>query len=228
MEEKKTPKANLENKRGIFFLLGLVVVLSTLFVVFEWNTEESLSPDWENLSPLFIEEELIALNTPATEIETEEVPKPVAEPIGAEESDPEDFNITDSISEEIETKQDTVLNLNQNKEEEILKEEEVILSEQAETMPLFEGGYVELIRFIYTHLKYPEIALQKRIEGKVWCSFIVNKNGSISDVRLEQGVSIYLDDEAIRVLRSMPPWQPAIQKEQPVRVRIYLPIVFKL
>ena len=95
-------------------------------------------------------------------------------------------------------------------------------------MPQFPGGNVELIRFIYSHIQYPQAALKQRIQGRVWCSFIVDRDGTISDVALEQGIYIFLDEEALRVLKTMPPWIPGKTQGESVRVKVYLPIVFKI
>jgi protein TonB len=97
----------------------------------------------------------------------------------------------------------------------------------AETMPQFPGGQTALIRFIYENIQYPPVALKQRIEGRVWCSFIVEADGSISNIRLEESVYIFLDEEAVRVLKKMPAWSPGRTKGENVRVKIYIPIVFK-
>ena len=97
----------------------------------------------------------------------------------------------------------------------------------AESMPQFPGGQTELIRFLYKNIQYPAIALKQKIEGRVWCSFIVEKDGSISNVNLEEGVYIFLDDEAVRVLKMMPNWVPGRTNGEYVGVKVYIPVVFK-
>jgi protein TonB len=222
MEEKKAAKANLEYDRTTFLLLGFVVALSTLFVAFEWTGNESLSPDWSGFSPLFIEAETAALPETALEvepsksIETKEIKAITLV---------DEFNLVEEVgSEEIpnETK------IEEKKETHATLNETSAVYTKADVMPQFKGGYTELVRFIYKHLEYPEMALKMRIHGRVWCSLIVKEDGTISDVQLEQGVSLYLDDEALRVLKIMPPWDPASIAGKPVRMKIYLPIVFKL
>jgi protein TonB len=222
MEEKKTANADLEYGRTTFLLLGFVVALSTFFVVLEWSNEETLSPDWAGFSPLFIEAETPGLATPPEEVapsksvEVKEI-KPVTLA--------DEFNVVEKAgTEEIPVEKE------EEKEKDIPSntEETVAIHTEAEIMPQFKGGYAELARFIYQHLQYPEIALQKRIQGRIWYSFTVNKDGSVSNIQLEKGISLYLDDEALRVLKMMPPWEPGTTNGDPVRVKVYLPIVFKL
>jgi len=225
MEVKKTTKADLEYDRTTFFLLGFVVALSTLFVAFEWETETPLSPDWAGFPALFIEEETVGVQEQETPVESktpEPVEVPVIQPVASDE-----FNVVEEVvadelppeAEEPEIKDIAPAVL------EALKNE---IHTEADIMPQFKGGYAELVRFIYNHLEYPSLALKQRIQGRVWCSFIVNQDGSVSDIQLEKGVYFSLDDEALRVLSLMPAWDFAVTAGKPVRVKVYLPIVFKL
>ncbi len=85
-----------------------------------------------------------------------------------------------------------------------------------------------ILRYVYHNLKYPDAAYKQRIKGKVVYSFIVNKDGSVSDIKLEKGVYIFLDDEVLRVIRSMPAFEPEKKDGKPIRVKFYLPVVFSL
>ena len=93
---------------------------------------------------------------------------------------------------------------------------------------VFQDGRIDLIRYIYQNINYPQVALQQRIHGRVICSFIVNEDGSISDVNLDQGLYIFLDEEVIRVIRSMPLWRPAMKDGKPIKVKYITPVVFRL
>jgi protein TonB len=221
MEEKKTAKANLEYDRTTFLLLGFVVALSTLFVVLEWSNEEVLSPDWAGFSPLFIEAESPGLPEALEEVETSKT-------IEVKEIKPVTLTDEFNVVEKVTAKEIPIEKAKEEKDPPVTIEETPAIHTEAEVMPQFKGGYAELSRFIYHQLEYPEIALQKRIQGRVWCSFTINKDGSVSDIQLEKGVSLYLDDEALRVLKMMPPWEPGMTNGESVRVKIYLPIVFKL
>ena len=92
----------------------------------------------------------------------------------------------------------------------------------------FQDGKTALLRYIYQNIHYPQAALKQRINGRVVCSFIVNEDGSLSDVTLVQGVYVFLDDEVLRVVRSMPVWQPALKDGKPVKIKYVMPVVFKL
>lgn len=92
----------------------------------------------------------------------------------------------------------------------------------------FQDGKTALLRYIYQNIHYPPAALKQRINGRVICSFIVNEDGSLSDVTLIQGVYIFLDDEVLRVIRSMPQWKPAMKDGKPVKIKYIMPVVFKL
>lgn len=97
-----------------------------------------------------------------------------------------------------------------------------------ESMPEFPGGQQELMKFLSANIKYPFWAQRYNMQGEVTVQFIVNVDGSISDCRIIRGAGIYLDDEALRVIRSMPKWVPAKKKGKPIRARCVLPVVFRL
>ena len=83
-----------------------------------------------------------------------------------------------------------------------------------------------ILRYVYHNLKYPDAAYQQRIKGKVIYSFVVNKDGSISDITLVKGIYIFLDEEVLRVIHSMPALEPEKKDGKPIRVKCYLPVVF--
>jgi len=92
----------------------------------------------------------------------------------------------------------------------------------------FQDGKTALLRYIYQNIHYPPAALKQRINGRVVCSFIVNEDGSLSDITLVQGVYVFLDDEVLRVIRSMPLWKPAMKDGKPVKIKYIMPVVFRL
>jgi len=97
-----------------------------------------------------------------------------------------------------------------------------------EVMPEFPGGNKELINFFANNLSYPEIAKRAEVEGKVVLSFIVDKSGKIKDVEVLKGIGVGCDEEAMRVINSMPNWNPGKQNGKPVITKINIPVVFKL
>ncbi len=236
MEVKKTPRADLENERTTFLLLGFIVALSILFVVLEWQTKDVLELTEAELNRLFIEEEIelsgteILLPLPAepeiTEPPTLPQPQAVLEDFNPVENT-QDIPQPSEIDSAKEKPQENAIAEQVPKTQEQSKTNEEVVTD-AEIKPEFPGGHSAMLRFIYTHLQYPQAAIKQRIQGKVICSFIINKDGSISDIRLEKGVYIFLDDEAIRVIKTMPSWKPGTTNGKPVRYRYYLPLLFRL
>jgi protein TonB len=97
-----------------------------------------------------------------------------------------------------------------------------------EELPQYPGGMVEFMKWLTATLKYPDRALKMKIRGKVMVSFIVNKDGSISDIKLVRSVHKLLDDEALRVIKMMPNWKPGLEKGKPCRSMIAIPVVFDI
>jgi protein TonB len=234
MNIKKTQEADLENKRPVFFLLGFIVVLASLFVLLNWKSEEYLSPDWAGFDLLTVEddfepEQLITpSNTTPTEVKQEKIVAEEKAPVVAYEN----FNLVENA----EVQNDTLIaeppidKLKEELEKERRSQAQVIeqIYTDAEVMPQYPGGYAELNRFIFQHLKYPASAISAKKQGRVWCSFVIEKDGTVSQITLEQAVYVSLDQEAMRVLHLLPRWTPGTVRNENVRVKIYLPIVFKL
>ena len=97
-----------------------------------------------------------------------------------------------------------------------------------EVMPQFPGGQIAMLQYLMKNMKYPEQAMKEGIQGRVAVSFIVEKDGSISDVKPVLSVHPLLNKEAVRVVKSMPKWSPGKHNGKPVRVRFNLPVMFKL
>ena len=97
-----------------------------------------------------------------------------------------------------------------------------------EQMPEFPGGQAALLKWIGGNVKYPAIAEENGIQGRVVCTFIVDRDGSITDVKVARSIDPSLDNEAVRVLSQMPKWKPGMMKGQPVRVKYTVPVTFKL
>jgi protein TonB len=234
---KKTLQADLENERTTFFLLGFIVVLSTFFVVLEWTTEASLSPDWEGFSPLYMEDAMNEALVPAPETSPLSPDEPVAAPEAKPESRPvvyEDFNIVNKVPDTQEAMSELFAEADSKETDAPPEKVQTLqeISEQvyttAEMMPQYPGGYTELNRYLFANLRYPPSAYTQRIQGRIWCSFIVNKDGSVSDIQVERAGYFAFNDEALRILKLMPSWIPGTIRGKAVRVKIYLPVVFKL
>ena len=97
-----------------------------------------------------------------------------------------------------------------------------------EVMPKFPGGDAELLKFIAKNVKYPQESQNKGEQGRVICSFVVTKDGTLTNYKVIRGISPALDQEAVRVLQMMPRWTPGTQRGEPVAVKYTVPITFKL
>ena len=100
--------------------------------------------------------------------------------------------------------------------------------EKAEVMPEYPGGDQAMMQFVAENVKYPQDAIDKEISGRVLVSFVVEKDGSIGDVKVVKGIGGGCDEEAVRVVNTMPKWKPGMDKGKPVRVSYMMPITFKL
>lgn len=113
-------------------------------------------------------------------------------------------------------------------EEEPEKEEEPPVLDMAEQMPAFPGGTAALMKYIASRLRYPTIAQENGVEGRVTCQFVVDSDGYVRDVVVLRPLDPYCDKEAIRVIQSLPRWEPGRQNGRTVAVKYTLPIVFRL
>lgn len=227
MELKKSDKANIEKKKGLFLQIGLVTVLALLLIAFEWTTREVGTASLGELSDVVMEEEIIPITRPE-EIQPPPPPPPpqVTEVLNIVEDDVE---IEDElIIDDVEARADTRVEFSQM----IMEEEEEAEPEiffVVEDMPDFQGGGQEAFRrWIAENLKYPTMAAESGIQGRVFVQFVVNEDGSVSDATVVRGVDPILDREAIRVVMASPKWTPGRQRDQPVRVAFTFPINFVL
>ena len=228
MEVKKSPKANIETHKSTFLLMGMVVALAVLFVGFEWSSSISKLDESTIVQDVLAEEEI--------EI-TQRDPEPPPPPPPPEPEVPEIIEVTE---EKVETKIDlSSLEDDQSKaqvqtytpppppkpvEEEATDEIFVVVEQQ----PEFPGGTTALMKFLGDNIRYPVIAQENGIQGRVIMNFVVERDGSISDVQIVRGQDPSLDREAERVIKTMPKWKPGQQRGKPVRVRFTLPVVFRL
>lgn len=226
MEVKKTTKADLDSKKPIFMQIGLVVVLSFVFIAFEWTFTEPDIDEGFKLDEEAVEEEII----PITRQEEVEPPPPPPPPKMTDVLNIVDDDVEldeELVIEDTEAMEDTEVNYTEfDMEEEDDNEGNVFV--RVEEMPEFPGGQSALLRYLGESVKYPTIAKENGIQGRVYVQFIVNKDGSISDIEISRGVHPSLDKEAIRVARNMPAWKPGKQRDNPVRVSIVIPISFVL
>lgn len=112
--------------------------------------------------------------------------------------------------------------------EEIKPQDENRIFDIVEVMPEFPGGEKALFQWLAENIKYPGICAEQGIQGRVYAQFVVDKDGSITDIKVVRSPDPYLSQEAIRVLANMPKWKPGMQRDKPVRVKFSIPIMFRL
>ena len=228
MEIKKTPKADLENKKSTWLLVGYVIVLAFMFIAFEWTKRDIKIDTSQAITDLVFEEEII----PITEQPEQAAPPPppaappIAETLTIVEDDADVEETTIATSEE--TNQAVEIKYVPVAVEEEEPEEQTIF-EVVEQMPEFpNGGMAGLMQYMSKNIKYPTIAQENGTQGRVTVQFVVNRDGSIVDAKVLRGVDPYLDKEAIRVISSMPKWKPGMQRGKAVRVKYTVPVMFRL
>ena len=223
MEPKKTEKADLQNKSFMFFSLGLIValllsIMAFTYRVYDDTTAKDLSKNTAN------NEEILEVPP------TQQLPPPPPKI-----QQPQIIEVPDEkkIEEEIEINMDTEVT-EQTKVEEVkiaeVEEKEdpdqIFLVVEETAAPT--GGMPAFYEFVGKKLKYPAQARRMGIEGKVFVEFVIERDGSITDVKAIKGIGAGCDEEAVRVLQSAPKWKPGKQRGKPVRQRMVLPIAFKL
>ena len=226
MEPKKTKKADLENKKGIFLQIGLEVVLGITLFAFEWSSKPNMDSTLGKLADMDLEEEII----PITREQDVKPPPPPPPPKVTEVLNivQDDVEIEDElIIEDAESDQNMKIEIVKFEEEEEVAEEEVFFI--VEDMPSFQGKGQEGFRsWIRQNLIYPEIAAENGISGKVYVQFAVNSKGQVVDAVVVRGADAALDKEAVRVVMSSPNWAPGKQRGKPVKVQFTFPINFIL
>ena len=228
MEIKKSDKANLENKKLLFTELGLIVSLAITFGAFEYTSKETKVSTLEDTAEVVLEEEIIPI--------TQETPPPPP----AAPKIPILSDQIDIVDDEIELDDDMFMNLEDDAslgveimdyvevEEEVV-EEEAIPFQLVEEKPSFQGGDAnQFSKWVNQRLVYPEIAQENGVQGRVTLQFTVEKDGTVTKVKVLRGVDPSLDKEAVRVVSQSPKWKPGKQRDRAVPVTYTFPVIFQL
>ena len=225
MEPKKSDKANLEKNRGLFLQIGMVAVMAVVLLAFEWKSK----PNNDNILGEQTAEEFDEEMVPITR-QPEQPPPPPPPP-------PQVINVINIVEDEVDIDDDFDLSdfgMDEDFElstltyvEEESDDEEVFII--VEDMPSFNGQGQEGFRsYIALNLRYPTIAQENGIQGRVYVQFAVNSKGEVVDVKIARGVDPSLDAEALRVIKSSPKWSPGKQRGRPVKVQFTFPVNFVL
>lgn len=225
MEAKKSPKADLENRKGLFLEIGLVVILAVALLAF--NIKSYDREDVEAIQRTVLDE------VEETVIQTEEQEKP-PEPEPQQETAITDIEVVDNDKEveaiDMSSFTEEVLNVEatapivEEVEEEV--EEEIVII--PDVNPEFAGGEAKLYEYLGENIRYPDIARDGGITGKVLVKFVVEKDGSITNISVMRDIGGGCGEEAKRVVRGMPKWKPGKVGGRTVRSQFILPISFVL
>ncbi len=227
MQSKKSQKASLEGNQLIYVLMGFVLVLSVCYVAFEWTEKEVTK--YEVVDTDFLFEEEVEIQQTSQQENTPPPPPPAAQEV----------EVLNVVEDDVETEA-IEINTEDDKNTEVViaapveapveeEEEESVVFVVVETMPEFPGGQQALFKYLSENVKYPVIAQENGIQGRVICQFVVNKDGAIVDVEVvRSGGDPSLDKEAVRVIKSMPKWNPGKQRGKAVRVKYTVPVNFRL
>ena len=228
MEVKKTPKASLENKRTLFIEIGLIVALAVVYIAFNWTSKDVRVSTLEAENQVVQEEEIIPI--------TQETPPPPPEapkiPVLSDQIDIVDDEIeVDNDFLSLEDSDDMgveIMDYVENVQEEVV-EEEAIPFQLVEEKPSFMGGDAnQFSAWVNKRLVYPEIAKENGVQGRVTLQFTVEKDGSVTKVKVLRGVDPSLDKEAVRVVSMSPKWKPGKQRDRAVPVTYTFPVYFQL
>ena len=225
MEIKKSPKADLQNKRGLLLEIGLAVSLAVVIIAFAWTPKEHRIEKVDlNYAP--IEEEITEITR--QDQKPPEPPKKVEVKVIADllqvvtnDTKIETSMTFDEFDEDAEVFQEVEV-----VEEEIVDDEPFLI---VETMPTFQGGDLNTFRnWVQSNVRFPQIALENGIQGTVVLSFVIEKDGSLTNIQVLRTPDRSLSEEATRVLQKSPKWTPGKQRNQVVRVKYNLPVVFRV
>jgi protein TonB len=226
MEQKKTPRADLENKKIIFTEIGLILALAIALFAFEWKSYDKSIQDLGTRQAEDIPEEII----PITEQKLKPPPPPPPKQVVKISVVEDDVEVEDDIDIDVEADQNTEVEEYiapvMTQEEESEEERQIFMV--VESMPEFPGGEPALYKYLAENIKYPQMAKESGIQGRVFVTFVVERDGRVTDVRVLRGIGGGCDEEAIRVVAAMPKWAPGKQRGKPVRVQYNLPVKFTL
>ena len=227
MELKKSDKANLEKRRFLFFEIGMLIALGFGILAFELKISPTEADKADGPLQAAIEEEIVPITR------HEEPPPPPPEPPKVTdilEIVSDDVQVDTQIHIDIEVDLMTEISIFEYTQEEMEEEDEIVLFAVIEDKPMFNGkdADVGFREWVSSRIVYPAVAAENGITGRVITEFTIDRDGSITDIRILRGADPLLDAEALRILRMSPKWTPGKQRGRAVRVRYQFPFVFHL
>jgi len=227
MELKKNPKADLEKRRGLYLEIGLVVILAAVLMALEVKSYDKEEKE-QFVREVSEEQEEIIIQTKQEELPP---PPPPEQPEVTTEFEvvEDDKEVTNELVVNAEVTDDTKnIEITPVKIEEEEEEEEQQIFTVVENDPEFPGGMEALYKYLAQNIKYPQLARDNNITGRVYVTFVVERDGSITGCRVLRDIGGGCGQEAIRVVKSMPKWHPGKQRGKAVRVQFNLPVNFNL
>lgn len=234
----------MEDKRVTFFLLGLIVAFSLIFVGLQYKSHpydsdfdadswEDLAQDLEMSTPTE-QKDMVSAEAPSAPVsksitqevkaadKVEDAPQKINSTtselvIGDGEGAVDGANVKEAVTE-------TAID---NSNPSAVAEAPINFT-IVQQIPVFPGGWSMFMQWLTKNLKYPVAAQNAKIQGTVVCSFIINKDGTVCDVKVSQSVDPLLDREALRVMKMMPKWKPGMDNNKVCRTMIAVPVVFQL
>ncbi len=227
MEPKKNKKASLENKKSLFLQIGLIIALICCLGALEWTSGQQKESVFAGMTEEAIEEEQIPVTE---ETPPEELPPPEVTVTELFEIVEDDVFIEHEVKFEAdETSEDKVVEIYApvlHAEEEAVEDEIFVIVEE---MPRFRGGDINNFReWVQKRVRYPELAAENSIQGRVYITFVVETNGMVSNVTVSRSVDPLLDNAAKEAVAASPKWEPGMQRGRPARVKYSIPIIFQL
>lgn len=228
MELKKNPKADLETRRGLYLEIGLVVILVATLVAF--NIKSYDQEQIEVTQRTAVDEvEDVVIQTQEEELPPPPEPEPqeAITELNVIENDEESANEVDmsAFQRQEEATNIEITPVQIEEEEEV---DEQVIFQVVENDPEFPGGVEAMYKFLAQNIKYPQLARENNITGRVFVTFVVERDGSVTGVRVLRDIGGGCGQEAVRVVKSMPKWTPGKQRGKAVRVQYNLPVNFTL
>ncbi|MDH5609321.1 MAG: energy transducer TonB [Cyclobacteriaceae bacterium] len=222
MELKKNPKYDLSRQSGMFLNLGLTISLAAILFAFEYKSYDDaglvdlgqINDDFEDI-----------MEIPPTEQPPPPPPK-IQLPEIVEVPDEEEIEDEIEIELDMEVNEETVIEdivFEPTPEEEVDEVFDIV-----EDQPEFPGGISAFYKYVGDNMKYPAQARRMGVEGRVYVRFVVDKDGTVREVEAVKGIGAGCDEEAVRVLENSPKFKPGKQRGRAVKVRMMMPIIFKL
>ncbi len=224
MEVKKTERASLEKNKSVYTLFGMILTLSLVWFAFEYKTYDRTATEIMRNVSLDDEEDII--------LQTERIepppPPPPPQQTTVIEIVEDDIEVEDDLDIDIETDDDDVI------EEQVVEEEDENAGQEdeifvfVEDQPEYPGGDEARLKYLGKAIVYPEMAKESAIQGTVYVTFVVEKDGKISNVKVLRGIGGGCDEAAVNAIKKMPRWKPGKQRGRAVRAQFNMPVKFIL